>query len=68
MVFEFHGTGTPGWTVMYVPQALGQASGKVIALPGNAILSVAITGVGYPTDTGIQQVDAGPVTVADTKW
>lgn len=66
VVFEFHGTGTPGWTVKYVPQALGQASGKPIDLPGNAVLSVAITGVGYPTETGIHEVAPGPVKVAGT--
>ena len=66
VVFEFHGTGTPGWTVKYVPEALGQASGKPIDLPGSAVLSVAITGVGYPTDTGVQEVAPGPVAMAGT--
>jgi hypothetical protein len=66
VVFEFHGTGTPGWTVKYVPAATGQASGKPIDLTGSAVLSVAVTGVGYPTDTSIQEFRRGTVRGHDT--
>ena len=67
VVFEFHGTGTPGWTVKYVPQALGQGSGLPISIPGSAVLEVGITGVGIPPDTGVQEVATGPVSVHDTE-
>lgn len=66
VVFEFHGTGTPGWTVRYVPAATAQGSGQPIHVAGNAILSVALTGVGYPADTGIQEYRHGTVPGADT--
>jgi hypothetical protein len=61
VVFEFHGTGTPGWTVQYVPAATAQGSGQPIEVAGNAVLSVALTGVGYPTDTGIAEFRRGTV-------
>ena len=66
VVFEFHGKGTPGWTVQYVPQPLSQGSGQPVPVTGSAFLSVGITGVGYPPDTGIQEVARGPVSVSDT--
>lgn len=66
VVFEFHGSGTPGWTVRYVPEALGQGSGRHIDLAGENVLSVAITGIGYPTDTGVEEFSRGTVTGADT--
>lgn len=66
VVFEFHGTGTPGWTVQYVPRALGQGSGLPIHVAGAAVLSVAITGVGYPPETGIQEFPTRTVSVAGT--
>ena len=66
VVFEFHGKGTPGWTVQYVPQALGQGSGLPVPVTGSAVLEVGITGVGIPPDTGVQEVATGPVTVHDT--
>lgn len=66
VVFEFHGKGTPGWTARYVSEATSQGSGQPIHLDGKAVLSVAITGVGYPTDTGIQEFRRGAVVVAGT--
>jgi hypothetical protein len=66
VVFEFHGTGTPGWTVQYVPQAAAQGSGEPIDLAGDGVLSVVITGVGYPPETGVEEFPRGPVASADT--
>ena len=66
VVFEFSGPGTPGWNVQYVPQASSQGSGQPIALAGNAVLSVVITGVGYPTETGLKEYPRGKVTVSGT--
>ena len=55
VVFEVDGTGAPGWDVRYVDEAAGQGSGSDIPVHGAAILQVTITGVGYPTDTGIEE-------------
>lgn len=57
VVFEVDGTGTPGWDVRYVDEAVEQGRGDVLPVAGNAILQVTITGVGYPTETGIEEFD-----------
>ena len=57
VVFEAAGNGTPGWDVRYVDQASGQGKGDNIPVRGGAILQVTINGVGYPTETGIEEVD-----------
>ena len=57
VVFEAAGTGTPGWDVRYVDSASGQGKGDNIPVQGEAILQVTINGVGYPTETGIEEVD-----------
>jgi hypothetical protein len=57
VVFEVAGTGTPGWDVRYVDEAVEQGRGEHIPVAGNAILQVTITGVGYPTETGIDEYD-----------
>jgi hypothetical protein len=68
VVFEVDGTGTPGWDVRYVDEAVSQGSGYPVAVAGNAILQVTLTGVGYPTDTGIEEWSGpDPLSVADTE-
>ena len=69
------GTGTPGWDVRYVDEATGQGSGNSIPVQGDAILQVTITGVGYPTETGIEEYDgsaplpgAGTEVVTEVVW
>ena len=57
VVFEVDGTGTPGWDVRYVDSPSGQGSGEDIPVAGDATLQVTITGVGYPTETGIEEYD-----------
>jgi hypothetical protein len=57
VVFEVAGTGHPGWDVRYVDEASGQGKGDNIPVEGRAILQVTITGVGYPTETGIEEYD-----------
>jgi hypothetical protein len=57
VVFEVGGTGTPGWDVRYVDEASSQGSGMAVPVEGDAILQVTITGVGYPTETGIEEYD-----------
>jgi hypothetical protein len=59
VVFEAGGKGTPGWNVRYVGRALSQGSGKPVAVAGKAVLQVTITGVGYPTETGVAEY-SGP--------
>jgi hypothetical protein len=67
VVFEFGGTGTPGWDVRYVDAASSQGSGDSVDVAGNAVLQVTLTGAGYPYATGVQEYSAsGPLSAADT--
>ncbi|MGY1811598.1 AMIN-like domain-containing (lipo)protein [Blastococcus sp. SYSU D00820] len=59
VVFEVDGEGTPGWDVRYVDEALSQGSGEPVAVEGDAVLQVTLTGVGYPFDTGVEEY-SGP--------
>ncbi|MGW0172366.1 AMIN-like domain-containing (lipo)protein [Rhodococcus sp. NPDC003322] len=59
VVYEFGGTGTPGWAVRYVDQAVQDGSGAAIEIPGRSILEVSLTGTGYPFDTGVEEY-SGP--------
>lgn len=52
VVYELDGSGVPGWTVGYVSQAVEEASGMVLEIDGRATLWVALTGSGYPSETG----------------
>jgi hypothetical protein len=61
VVFEVAGTGTPGWDVRYVDSATSQGSGHEVPVHGHAILQATITGVGYPTETGIEEYDGHPL-------
>jgi outer membrane murein-binding lipoprotein Lpp len=65
VVFELGGTGTPGWDVRYVDRAVSQGSGKPVAVAGDAVLEVSITGAGYPYDTGVTEYP-GPSPLAAT--
>jgi hypothetical protein len=67
VVFQVDGTGTPGWDVRYVDEAIEQGRGETIPVKGNAILQVTIKGVGLPTETGIDEYDdAVPLPGSDT--
>ena len=75
VVLEVGGTGTPGWDVRYVDAASSQGSGKPIDVAGDAVLRVALTGAGYPYDTGVQEYsaseplsDAGTQTVTEVSF
>lgn len=59
VVFEVGGTGTPGWSVRYVDQAISQGRGKPIKVSGKGVLQVDVTGAGYPFETGVKEY-AGP--------
>ena len=60
VVYEFGGTGTPGWTVGYVEQAIQDGSGAEVEIGGTSILAVTITGAAYPFDSGVEEY-AGPI-------
>ena len=64
VVYEFGGTGTPGWTVGYVEQAIQDGSGAEVEIGGTSILAVTITGVAYPFDSGVEEY-AGPDPLTD---
>lgn len=59
VVYEFGGTGTPGWSIRYVDEAVQDGSGETIDVPGRSMLEVSLTGTGYPFDTGVQEY-SGP--------
>jgi len=48
VVFDFEGTGTPGWRVEYVDEAVEEGRGDVIDVDGDFTLQVIATGVRYP--------------------
>jgi hypothetical protein len=48
IVLEFSGTGTPGWVVNYVNDAVLEGSGEVVALGGSAILDIYASGTTWP--------------------
>jgi len=67
-VLEVDGQGAPGWEVRYVDEARSQGSGDAVAVEGNALLEVTLSGVGYPYDTGVEEFPAGEaVSVAATE-
>ncbi|MCR5976709.1 hypothetical protein GDN83_02900 [Gordonia jinghuaiqii] len=59
VVYELDGTGSPGWRVSYVDDAVQMGSGFPVEVAGNAILEVEIGGSAYPFDTGVEPYD-GP--------
>lgn len=48
LVLEFTGSGTPGWNVGYVDEAIADGSGQTISVEGEAILNVVATNTTYP--------------------
>lgn len=48
VVFDFEGTGTPGWRVEYVDEAVEDGRGEVVDVEGDYTLQVIATGVRYP--------------------
>jgi hypothetical protein len=68
VVFEVGGTGTPGWDVRYVDEAVSQGSGEPVEAAGDAVLQVSVTGAGYPYDTGVPEwAGPDPLSVAGTE-
>lgn len=52
VVLEFTGTGTPGWSVNYVDEAVLDGSGKAVKLIGDSTLDIYATGTTYPDSDG----------------
>jgi hypothetical protein len=50
VVLDFTGTGSPGWTVDYVDEAVLDGSGDVVRLGGDAILDIYASGTTWPAD------------------
>ena len=48
IVLEFSGTGTPGWVVNYVNDAVLDGSGEIVALGGSAVLDIYASGTTWP--------------------
>jgi hypothetical protein len=48
VVLEFSGSGSPGWAVGYVDEAVVDGSGDVVALGGDSVLDVYASGTTYP--------------------
>ncbi|QIX27163.1 hypothetical protein ncot_11555 [Nocardioides sp. JQ2195] len=48
IVLEFSGTGTPGWNVEYVDEALLEGSGETVDLEGTSTLQVSASNTTWP--------------------
>lgn len=66
VVFDLGGSGTPGWRVEYVDEALDDGSGKPVQVDGDAILQVVISGTAMPMDSGIEEYDGATIDPDDT--
>src|SRR4051794_37499326 len=66
VVFEFAGSGTPGWSVEYVDAPSSQGSGAAVDVPGRTALQVTVQGTSYPYEAGAAEIPAGPVAVSGT--
>ena len=66
VVFELGGgDGRPGWRVAYDDTPSRDGSGKAVQVDGQTALAVVITGIGYPFDTGVDELDEDPVLPGD---
>jgi hypothetical protein len=61
VVFDLEGTGTPGWRVGYVEEALNPGRGDEVDVDGDAVLQVEITGTAMPMDSGVEEYSGDPV-------
>jgi hypothetical protein len=61
VVFDLGGTGTPGWTVEYVDEALDDGSGNPVEVGGDAVLQVRISGTAMPMDSGVVEYSGDPI-------
>jgi hypothetical protein len=67
IVLELTGTGTPGWSVGYVEEAVLDGSGKVVRLGGDSTLDIYASGTTWPAPgyysgpTRVAPADGGDV-------
>lgn len=61
LVLEFTGTGTPGWAVRYVDEAVLEGTGDVAAIEGDAILQLDVSGTALPAPGDDRPPRQGPV-------
>jgi hypothetical protein len=66
VVYEFSGTGRPGFRVRYVSQPIGDPSGDPVDVLGAAYLEVVVTGLSYPEAGDPQPSEVGPSALAGT--
>jgi len=66
VVFELDGgAGMPGWRVAYDDTPSRDGSGNAVEVQGRTTLAVVITGIGYPFDTGVDELDRDPALPSD---
>ncbi len=59
VVVDLGGTGTPGWHVERAATAAEDPTGDAVDLGGEAVLTLYVTGLGYPFDTGVEELRPG---------
>ncbi|WP_217613841.1 hypothetical protein [Cellulomonas sp. GbtcB1] len=59
VVVDLGGTGTPGWHVERSATAAEDPTGDAVDLGGDAVLTLYVTGLGYPFDTGVEELQPG---------
>ncbi|WP_277211754.1 AMIN-like domain-containing (lipo)protein [Isoptericola croceus] len=61
VIFTLDGSGTPGWRVEYVDEALDPGKGDVVEVAGDAVLQVVVLGTAMPMDSGVEEYEGTPV-------
>jgi len=55
VVFDFAGTGTPGWEVKYVEKPIQDGSGFTLKVAGDKYLTVQLKGMGLPYESNAHE-------------
>ncbi len=66
VVLDLGGTGTPGWHAEITAQAVEDPTGETVDLGGAAVLTLYLTGMGYPFETGQTELAADTVVPGGT--
>lgn len=66
VVVDLGGTGTPGWFAARAESAVEDPTGETIDLDGDGVLAITVTGLGYPADTGVEELPVGTRTAGGT--
>ncbi|MFZ2510348.1 MAG: hypothetical protein WAW85_04570 [Gordonia sp. (in: high G+C Gram-positive bacteria)] len=54
VVFDLAGTPSPGWMARFTDDPRRAGSGDRVEIAGRSAIQVTITGIGYPSDTGVE--------------